>query len=455
MANKKIEQAILAGIISNEKFCRKVVPHIKSELFEETPNKALYAKIVDHLLKFRALPSTDQLKIVVESNEELGSLDTVEKLSNQKINFDWLLSVTEKWCVDRSIEQAIVKAVLIIDGKDKKNTKAAIPDLLRKALSITFDPSVGHDFTEDAEKRFELYHTKEDKIPFDLDTLNEITAGGVAKKTLNMLLGPVHGGKTLVLTHLAASYLNDGHNVLFISMEMAEESIAERIDANLLDLDISTVREVDKEKFLGKIKALKAKTQGKLIIKQFPTGLANVNHFRALISECASKKDFVPDIVIIDYLNICGCASLAPGRSNSYEYVKKISEEMRGLAVEQQVPIWSATQVNRTGFTDSDPGMEHTSDSFGTPATADLFLAIIRSEQLDSEGKMILKQLKNRYRDLNKKKSFAIGVDMTRMRLYDLDNSSVDSSVDSSEINSTSTTPFAASRTKKIEGLKT
>ena len=334
---------------------------------------------------------------------------------------EWLYDKTEKWCQDRALYNSIMESIQIIDGKHNTLTKNALPDILSKALGVTFDTNIGHDYMEDVESRYDFYHNKEERIPFDLQILDDITKGGLPKKTLNIALAGTGVGKSLFMCHQAASVLNQGKNVLYITMEMAEERIAERIDANLLNIPIDQITNMSKTMLMDKIKKLKTDTNGKLIIKEYPTGAANANHFRALLNELKLKKNFIPDMIFIDYLNICSSSRMKAmgGSINSYTYIKSIAEELRGLAVEFDLPVVSATQTTRTGYTNSDPGLEDTSESFGLPATADLMFALVSSEELEQQGQIMVKQLKNRYNDPNKHKRFILNIDRSRMRLSD------------------------------------
>jgi len=337
---------------------------------------------------------------------------------------EWLMSTTEKWCQDRAIHNAVMESISIIDGKHKSLTKNAMPDLLTKALAVTFDPSVGHDYIEDVEKRYDFYHEDEERIPFDLEYFNQITKGGLPNKTLNIALAGTGVGKSLFMCHMAGNVLTQGKNVLYITMEMAEERIAERIDANLLNIPLDQLQHITKEMLTSKVDKLASRTNGKLIIKEYPTGSAHTGHFRALLNELKLKKNFVPEMIFIDYLNICSSSRMKGmgGAINSYTYIKAIAEELRGLAVEFNVPLVSATQTTRSGFGSSDPGLEDTSESFGLPATADLMFALISSEELEAQGQIMVKQLKNRYNDPNNNKRFVIGIDKSRMRLIDEEN---------------------------------
>jgi archaellum biogenesis ATPase FlaH len=351
------------------------------------------------------------------------ALDIVPHLfTKEKIDNNWLNDATEKWCQDRAIYNAVMESISIIDGKHESLTKNALPDLLSKALGISFDTNVGHDYVENAEQRFEFYHTEEDRIPFDLDYFNKITKGGVPNKTLNIALAGTGVGKSLFMCHVAANALTQGKNVLYITMEMAEERIAERIDANLLNVPIDQLANMSKDMFTRKVNSLTKKTNGKLIIKEYPTGSAHAGHFRALLNELKLKRQFVPDMIFIDYLNICASSRMKTmgGSINSYTYIKAIAEELRGLAVEFNIPLFSATQTTRSGYSNSDVGLEDTSESFGLPATADLMFALISTEELEKLGQFMVKQLKNRYNDPTMHKRFVVGVDRSKMRLYDV-----------------------------------
>lgn len=411
-------------------YVRKVVPFIKPEYFE-----GVYQKLFDEVLKFSGrynkLPTPEAFKIELDNAE--GFTDeqyrhAVEILPElfkaELVDETWLLTNTEKWCQDRALYNAVMESISIIDGKHKSLTKNALPDILTKALGVTFDTNVGHDYLENVDERYEFYHTEEEKIPFDIELLNEITKGGLSLKSLNIILAGTGVGKSLAMCHIAAGALNLGKNVLYITMEMSEERIAERIDANLLDIPIDQIEHLSKQMFKEKVAGLKKKTNGRLIVKEYPTSSANSNHFRALLNELKLKKDFTPDIVFVDYLNICASSRMKMGNSvNSYTYIKAIAEELRGLAVEFKLPIVSATQTTRSGFGSSDPGLEDTSESFGLPATADLMLALVATEELDAQGQIMVKQLKNRYNDPNKNKRFLVGIDRSKMRLYDVQDS--------------------------------
>ena len=426
-----VEQTILKHLLTDEPYTRKVLPFIKPEYFQGVYNQ-LFKEVAKFVAKYNKLPTIDSFKIEIDQSDKFNDdqyTAAMEILPNvfdktEKADEEWLIDTTEKWCQDRAIHNAVMESISIIDGKHQTLTKTAMPDLLSKALSVTFDPSVGHDYIEDVEKRYEFYHEDEERIPFDLDYFNKITKGGLPNKTLNIALAGTGVGKSLFMCHMAGNVLTQGKNVLYITMEMAEERIAERIDANLLNIPLDQLQHITKDMLTSKVDQIAAKTNGKLIIKEYPTGSAHTGHFRALLNELKLKKNFVPDMIFIDYLNICSSSRMKGmgGAINSYTYIKAIAEELRGLAVEFDVPIVSATQTTRSGYTSSDPGLEDTSESFGLPATADLMFALISSEELETEGQIMVKQLKNRYNDPNANKRFVIGIDRSRMRLYDAEH---------------------------------
>lgn len=427
--NINLEQTVLRNILTNEQYMRKTLPFIKPDYFEGV-YRQLFKEIGRYVGKYNKLPSLESFKIELDQSDKFSDEQykhAVEILpaifSKEEINQQWLLDTTEKWCQDRAIYNAIMESISIIDGKHKDLTKNALPDLLQKALAVSFDTNIGHDYIENVDQRYDFYHEQEERIPFDLDYFNKITKGGLPNKTLNIALAGTGVGKSLFMCHCAANALVMNRNVLYITMEMAEERIAERIDANLLNVPIDQLEHMTKTMLQNNIASIAARTNGKLIIKEYPTGQANTSHFRALLNELKLKKNFVPDIIFIDYLNICASARMKGmgGSINSYSYIKAIAEEVRGLAVEFNVPIVSATQTTRSGFSSSDPGLEDTSESFGLPATADLMFALVSTEELAQEGKIIVKQLKNRYNDPNMHKRFMIGVDRSRMKLYDID----------------------------------
>ena len=425
-----IEQVVLRNVLTNEPYMRKVLPFIAPEYFQGVYNN-LFKQVGKYVAKYNQLPTLEAFRIEVDQSNKFNDeqyAQAMEILPNifkkEESDEQWLLNTTEKWCQDRAIHNAIMESISIIDGKHKDLTKNALPDLLTKALAVTFDTNIGHDYIENVEQRYDFYHEDEDRIPFDLDYLNKITKGGLPRKTLNVALAGTGVGKSLFMCHVAGNALVQGRNVLYITMEMAEERIAERIDANLLNVPLDQLVHISKPILTSKVGDLAAKTEGKLIVKEYPTGSAHAGHFRALLNELKLKKNFVPDMIFIDYLNICSSSRMKGmgGAINSYTYIKAIAEELRGLAVEFDVPIVTATQTTRSGFTSSDPGLEDTSESFGLPATADLMFALISSEELEALGQIMVKQLKNRYNDPGYKKRFVIGIDKSRMRLYDVDN---------------------------------
>jgi len=427
----QLQTIILKTLINDEEYCRKALPHIKSEYFENE-NRPVYELILAFLQKYNKLPNSGALDVEFQKSDHINKSNRneihnliLDLKNHEEVEREWLLNSTEEWCKQRAVYLAIIKSIGIIDGKDQNLTDGAIPGILSKALSVSFDTNVGHDYFENSEKRYDFYHLQEDKIPFDLSMLNTITKGGVSNKTLNIILAGTGVGKSLAMCHFASANLSAGQNVLYITLEMAEERIAERIDANLFDVPIDQLETLPRELFDSKVNKLKEKTRGKLIVKEYPTATAHVGHFRALLDELKLKKDFKPDVVYIDYLNICGSSRMKGlgGSVNTYSLIKAIAEELRGLAVEHNVPIWSATQVTRTGFGNTDVELTDTSESFGLPATADLMLALISTEQLESMNQLMVKQLKNRYNDPTQDKRFVVGIDRSKMRLYDVEDS--------------------------------
>ena len=424
-----LEQTILRNLLTDEDYMRKVLPFIKPDYFQGI-YKVLFNEAGIFVSKYNKLPNAESFKIELDQSEKLSeeqysmAVDIVPQLFNKNdVDEQWLLDTTEKWCQDRAIYNAIMESISIIDGKHEQLTKGALPDLLSKALGVGFDLKVGHDYTENVEERYDFYHTTEDRLPFDLEYFNTITKGGVPRKTLNIALAGTGVGKSLFMCHVAAASLVQGRNVLYITMEMAEERIAERIDANLLNCPIDQLDKLSKDQFTTKVNDIARKTTGKLIIKEYPTGSAHSGHFRALLNELKLKRQFEPDLIFIDYLNICSSSRMKAmgGSINSYTYIKAIAEELRGLAVEFNVPVFSATQTTRSGFSNSDVGLEDTSESFGLPATADLMFALISTEELEKQGQFMVKQLKNRYNDPTAHKRFVVGVDRSKMRLYDVE----------------------------------
>ena len=425
-----IEQTILRNLLTDEKYMRKVLPFIKPDYFQGV-YKTLFREVGMYVAKYNKLPSSESLSIELQDasmsqDQFTMAMEIVPQLFTiEKIDQEWLLNNTEKWCQDRAIYNSIMESISIIDGKHDSLTKNALPELLQKALGVAFDTNIGHDYIENAEERYDFYHKEEDRIPFDLNYFNKITKGGVPRKTLNIDLAGTGVGKSLYMCHVAASSLVEGRNVLYITMEMAEERIAERIDANLLNVPIDQLDSMSKDMFTEKVNNLARKTTGRLIVKEYPTGSAHAGHFRALLNELKLKKQFEPDVIFVDYLNICASSRMKAmgGAINSYTYIKAIAEELRGLAVEFDLPIFSATQTTRSGYSNSDVGLEDTSESFGLPATADLMFALISTEELEKDGQMMVKQLKNRYNDPTQHKRFVIGVDRSKMRLYDVEES--------------------------------
>jgi replicative DNA helicase len=436
-----IEKTILSNLLFNEEYTRKVLPFIKDEYFRDSNHKIAFKLIQDYIGKYNTLPSKEALRIDLQNKNNVSEMafrevnHLVDELENdKKTSSDWLIEHTEKFCQDQALFNAISKSIQLISGDDKVDiSKGAIPELLSTALSVSFDTNIGHDLVDDWERRFDLYHTKESKIPFNLDYFNKITKGGLSKKTLNICLAGTGVGKSMFMCHCAAGNLIDGLNVLYITLEMAEERIAERIDANLMNVAMDELAVLPKDVYEKKIEKIKSKTVGKLIIKEYPTASAGSNNFRYLLNELKLKKNFKPDIIYVDYLNICNSSRLKVGSNvNSYLYVKAIAEELRGLAVEHNLPIVSATQTNRTGYTNSDVGLEDTSESFGLPATADFMFAIITNDQMASLNQLLVKQLKNRYSDPNVNRKFIVGVDRAKMKLYNVEQSAQRDIIDDS-----------------------
>jgi len=439
----KLEQTILKNLIYNEEYLRKVLPFLKSEYFTDRNDKTLYDEIASFTETYNSTPTVEALILAVKERRNLSDdevekcesyLQEIEKTKGEESKVQWLVDKTEEFCQEKAIYNAVLGSISILDGKDKTNDKGSIPKILSDALAVTFDTSVGHDYLENSDERYEFYHRKEERIPFDLEFFNKITKGGLPNKTLNIALAGTGVGKSLFMCHVAAGCMVQGKNVLYITMEMSEEKIAERIDANLLNVTIDDLVSLPKDLYDKKIERLREKTVGKLIIKEYPTASASSVHFRTLLNELNLKKSFVPDIIFIDYLNICCSARIKAGANvNSYTYVKAIAEELRGLAVEFGVPIVSATQTTRSGFSSSDPGLEDTSESFGLPATADLMFALISSEELEEMGQIMVKQLKNRYNDPTYFKRFTLGIDRSKMRLFDVEQSGQDGITDSGQ----------------------
>tara|TARA_B110000263_G_scaffold127830_1_gene111225 strand:- start:8126 stop:9520 length:1395 start_codon:yes stop_codon:yes gene_type:complete len=422
----RLESTILNNLFFQEDYTRKVLPFLKEDYFPLRTDKILFTEIGKFVEKYNNLPTKEAIIIELGqrkdiNEDELKTLkDNINSITKLDSDPQWLLDTTEKFCKDRAVHNAILDGIRILDKKDSKRTPESIPSILADALAVSFDQHIGHDYIDDADDRFKWYHTKETKFQFDLDYMNRITKGGIPMKTLNIALAGTGVGKSLFMCHCAASFLSQGLNVLYITLEMAEERIAERIDANLLDVTMDDLHTMPKDLYESKIAKLQKKTGGKLIIKEYPTASAHSGHFRALFNELALKKSFKADVVFIDYLNICASSRFKGGNVGSYFYIKAIAEELRGLAVEFKVPLFSATQTTRTGFTSTDIGLEDTAESFGLPATADFMFALISNDELEALGQMKVKQLKNRYNDPSINRSFIIGVDRTKMRLYDV-----------------------------------
>ena len=434
----QFERVLLSNLVLNEAFGRKVIPFIKSEYFQDRAERALFELINEYMLKYSKFPTKEALAIDLSKldnlNEDVFSKgkEIIEELAVDKdTDSEWLLNTAEQFCKDKAIYIGIMTSIKILDDKTGKATKGMIPKLLSDALGVSFDSNVGHDFLENVIERYEYYHLKEHKIPFDLDYFNRITKGGVSRKTLNIILAGTGVGKSMFMCHAAAANLTSGHNVLYITLEMAEEKISERIDANLLNINVDDIVTLSKEDYLAKLARVKSKTAGKLIVKEYPTSCAGSANFRHLLEELKVKKNFRPDIIYIDYINICASSRIKNGTNvNSYTYIKAIAEELRGLAVEYDVPIISATQTNREGFTSSDVGMENVAESFGLPATADFMFALTATEELDSLNQLLVKQLKNRYSDTGTNRRFVIGMDRAKMKLYDCEQNAQTDLVD-------------------------
>jgi replicative DNA helicase len=454
----RMEQLILRNLIQNEDYFRKVLPFLKKEYFSDRTEKHVFQEFEAFANKYNAAPSFDALSIAIKEKRNITGeevekfedyLQEIKTTSSLSVSEEqWIIDKTEKFCQEKAVYNAVLESISILDGKDKSHEKGAIPKILSDALAVSFDNSVGHDYLENTDERYEFYHRREDRIPFDLENLNKITKGGLPNKSLIIALAGTGVGKSLFMCHVAASSMIQGKNVLYITLEMAEEKIAERIDANLLNVTVDDLHQLSREDYNRKVERVRNKTTGKLIIKEYPTASASATHFRTLLNELHLKRNFRPDIIFIDYLNICTSSRIKPGASiNSYTYVKSIAEELRGLAVEYSVPVVSATQTTRAGFNSSDPGLEDTSESFGLPATADLMFALISSEELEELGQIMVKQLKNRYNDPTYLKRFTLGIDRAKMRLYDVENSAQEDIADSGY------KKFEDNTKKKFEGF--
>jgi replicative DNA helicase len=431
-----MEQTILTNLIHNEDYVRKVIPYLKPEYFHDIVDRSVYGLIVNYFDKYNTPPSIEALSVDLSNTDDLSedqfksADELIDNLVPSDTAIEWLTDETEKFCQEKAVYNAIMESISVIDGKSSKG-RGALPSILSDALSISFDPHIGHDFLDDAEERWEYYHKTEIKVPFDIDLLNEVSKGGLSKKTLNIILAGTGVGKSMFMCHCAAGNLRDNKNVLYITLEMAEERIAERIDANLMGVTIDEVRGYEKEVYDKKIARLRENHKGKIVVKEYPTTGAGANHFRFLLQELKIKKNFIPDIIYVDYLNICMSARIKYGAGvNSYTYVKAIAEELRGLAVEFDLPVVSATQTTRSGFTSSDLGLEDTSESFGLPATADFMFAIISTEEIEELNQILIKQLKNRYSDPSLHRRFVVGVDRSKMTLYNVEQSAQDDIID-------------------------
>ena len=439
-SEQTIERTALSQLVCNEEYARKVLPFLKGDYFSDKIERAVFEEIQKFVEKYNGVPTQTSLEIEVSDRGDLNESDykkvieVIKTLEFTEVDFNWLVDTTEKFCKDKAVYNAIVDGIKIIEGKDRNRDAGAIPSILTDALAVGFDNRVGHDYMLDSDSRFDFYHKVEEKIPFDLEFFNKITKGGLPPKTLNIALAGTGVGKSLFMCHMAANCLSQGKNVLYITLEMAEERIAERIDANLMNISIEDLYDLPKQMFDDKITEIKKKTTGKLIIKEYPTASAQSAHYRGLIKELAIKKTFKPDIIFIDYLNICASSRFKGAKNvNSYMYIKSIAEELRGLAVETNLPIMSATQTNRTGYVSTDVGLEDTSESFGLPATADLMFALISNEELDGLNQIAIKQLKNRYNDPTVNKRFVVGIDRAKMQLYDVKMSEQNDLVDSGQ----------------------
>jgi replicative DNA helicase len=431
------EYLILSQLVHNDQYGSKVIPFLKEEYFNEKSYKTIFSLIKNFVNKYSAFPTKETLFIELDTLDTLDerlykeSQELISNLVAEDSKLEWLLDTTEKFCQDKSIYNAIYESIKILEDKEGKSYKGSIPKLLQDALAVTFDSNIGHDFIDDWESRYDYYHTDLNRIPFDIKLMNDITGGGVPNKTLSVILAGTNVGKTAFMTHCAGNNLRDGYNVLYITLEMREEEISKRIDANLLDITMNTLKELSKEVYEKKIDRIRSTTKGKLIVKEYPTASASVGNFRHLLNELRLKKNFSPDIIYIDYINICASSRIKHGnRGGSYEYIKAVAEEIRGLSGEFDLPIITATQVNRSGFTSSDIGLEDTAESFGLPATADLMIALISTEELEDMNQLMVKQLKNRLSDKSQNKKFMIGIDRSKMRFFDVDDSAQDDLLD-------------------------
>ena len=457
----RIEDTVLRHLLHNENYARKAIPFLKDEYFSDSSERLIFHQINEFIQKYNDLPTKEALLIDIDKIKNISEIDydsslkIIEKLDEpDSVEEQWLLDATEEFCQERAIYNAIMDSIGIIDGKDKTKGKGNIPEILIAALGVSFDSHVGHDFLEDSEDRFDFYHRIEERVPFDIELLNKSSRGGLPRKSLNIILAGTVVGKTLAMCHMAASNMMLGKNVLYITMEMAEEKIAERIDANLLNVAVDELSVLPRDVYENKVNRVRDKTVGKLIIKEFPTASAHVGHIRHLLNELNLKRSFVPDIIYIDYLNICLSSRIKSGSNvNSYTYIKSIAEELRGLAVERNLPILSATQTTRTGFTNSDPGLEDTSESFGLPATADYMIALVSTDELQELNQIMVKQLKNRYNDPTINRRFVIGIDRAKMRLYNLEENAQSNVMDDNVV-VMDNTKFGEREKRDFSGLK-
>ena len=467
MATERIEETILRNLLHDEEYYRKVVPFVKAEYFIDLHEKVIFEEIQEFSTKYDKVPTKEVLNINLQNRSDLTDetfqqcLVEIKNYNDEWVDKDWVVDATEKWCQDRAIYLALMQSIKIADGGDGKLDKGAIPNILQEALAVSFDEHIGHDYIEQSKDRYEFYHRTEEKIPFDLEKFNYITKGGIPNKTLNIALAGTGVGKSLFMCHVASSILLQGRNVLYITCEMAEEKIAERIDANLLNCNIRDIPELPEVLYNSKVQEISRKTQGKLIIKEYPTASAHVGHFKSLLNELTLKTSFKPDLIFVDYLNICASQRFKGAVVNSYTYVKAIAEELRGLAVENNVPIISATQTTRSGYGSSDVDLTDTSESFGLPATADFMFALISTEESEQLGQILIKQLKNRYNDPTMNKRFAIGVDRSKMKLYDVEQSAQDNIVEQpssatviTKVSSDEVKPSVFTKFQKFKNLK-
>ena len=457
----EVESLVIKNLMLDEEYVRKALPFIKSEYFAESSGKHLFTIINKYFTEYDALPTKEALQIEVgqitgiSDDQHKDIIKRIADIDEERSDYEWILDTTEKWCKERALYLALMSSIKIAEGNDEQRATGAIPTILSDALEVSFDNHIGHDYLEDYEERYNFYHQKEEKIPFDLEFFNKITKGGLPNKTLNVALAGTGVGKSLFMCHSASSVLLQGKNVLYITLEMAEEKIAERIDSNLLECDIQNITELPKMMFENKVRRIAQKTQGKLVIKEYPTASAHVGHFRALLNDLALKKSFRPDIIYIDYLNICASSRYSKlGNVNSYSYIKAIAEELRGLAVETNVPIVSATQTTRSGYGSSDVDLTDTSESFGLPATADLMFALISTEELEEINQIMVKQLKNRYNDPTVNKRFVVGIDRAKMKLYDVEQSAQKDIVDANQVQEIIKPSKTESLTDKFAQLK-